>query len=366
MKIGIITITEGENLGNRLQNYAVQQYIEKSTGTKPETIRNYKSYKIYKYVLDKWIIAIKRYIKILLLREKISSVKRIRNFKKFNRKNINYSKYRISNISINKKINNSYDYFICGSDQIWNPNYKENSYVNFLQFADKNKRIAFSPSFGTSDINEEMKDNYSKWLKEIPKLSVREDRGKELIEEMTGREDVEVLVDPTMLLTIDEWQKVIIRPKKLKTDKFILNYFLGEIPEKRKKEIERIAKENNCQIINILDKNSQFYECGPSEFLYLEKNAFLICTDSFHSCVFAILFNRPFIIFDREDSSKSAVVKMGSRLDTLLNKFNLKDRRFQDKIRDEQLKIDYTEAYQILERERKKTKHFIERAIKKD
>lgn len=362
MKIGIITITEGENLGNRLQNYAVQQYIEKTVGTKPETIRNYKGYKIYRYVLNKWIIAIKRYIKILLLKEKISSVKRIRKFKEFNRKNINYSKYRISNVSINRKINNSYDYFICGSDQIWNPNYEENSCVNFLQFADQNKRIAFAPSFGTSSINDEMKDNYSKWLKEIPKLSVREDRGKELIEEMTGRKDVEVLVDPTMLLTEEDWEKVTIKPKNLKTDKYILNYFLGKLSDKRKKEIERVAKENNCQIIDIFDKNDPFYISGPSEFLYLEKNAFLVCTDSFHSCVFAILFNTPFIIFDREDAN----AKMNSRLDTLLNKFDLKDRWFEDEIKEKQLQIDYTEAYKILEEEREKAKDFIKNAIKKN
>ena len=359
MKIGIITITEGENLGNRLQNYAVQQYIEKNLGIKPETIRNYKSFKIYKYVLKNWIIAIKRYIKILLLKERISSINRIRNFKKFNRKNINYSKYIISNVSINLKINKSYDYFICGSDQIWNPNYEENSYVNFLQFADKNKRIAFAPSFGTSNINDKMKDNYSRWLKEIPKLSVREDRGKELIEEMTGRKDVEVLVDPTMLLTKEEWEKITIKPKNLKTDKYILNYFLGDLSDKRKKEIERVAKENNCQIINIFDKSSPFYEIGPSEFLYLEKNAFLVCTDSFHSCVFAILFNTPFIIFDREDAN----AKMNSRIDTLLTKFNLKDRWFKDKIKKGQLQIDYTEAYKILEKERDKAKKFIKNAI---
>lgn len=77
-----------------------------------------------------------------------------------------------------------------------------------------------------------------------------------------------------MLLTADEWDKVSRKPKMLKIDKFILNYFLGELSEKRKEEIQRIADENDCEVINILDKNSPFYECGPSEFLYLEKHAF--------------------------------------------------------------------------------------------
>ena len=147
--------------------------------------------------------------------------------------------------------------------------------------------------------------------------------------------------------------------KKLEKKKYILNYFLGNLSEKRKKEISRIAKENNCKIINILDKNDNFYSCGPSEFLYLEKNAFLICTDSFHSTVFSILFNRPFIVFDREDSE----VKMSSRLETLLNKFGLKNQWFDKKIKNEQLDCDYSQVPQILKEERLKAKKFINEAL---
>ena len=112
----------------------------------------------------------------------------------------------------------------------------------------------------------------------------------------------------------------------------------------------RIAKENGCEVINVLDKNSPFYQTGPSEFLYLEKNAFLICTDSFHSSVFSILFNRPFIVFNREDINKS----MNSRIDTLINKFELKNRQFENRITKENLHQDYTKAYEILEKEREK------------
>ncbi len=159
---------------------------------------------------------------------------------------------------------------------------------------------------------------------QFKEISVREEAGKKIVEDLTGRKDVEVLVDPTMLLTAEEWDNVSNKPEQLKTDKYILNYFLGELSEKRKNEIDRIAKENGCKIINMLDSNSPFYKTGPAEFLYLEKNAFLICTDSFHACVFSILYNRPFIVFEREDNN----VSMNSRIDTLLNKFHLQDRRY--------------------------------------
>ena len=121
-----------------------------------------------------------------------------------------------------------------------------------------------------------------------------------------------------------------------------------------------MARENNCEIINILDKNSPFYQTGPSEFLYLEKNAFLICTDSFHSSVFAILYNRPFIVFERE---QKGLESMNSRIETLINKFNLKNRKFTGKITEENLQHDYTAAYEILEKERQKSNEFLKKAL---
>ena len=233
------------------------------------------------------------------------------------------------------------------------------SYIDTLKFVEDNKKIAFSASFGISELPEQYKQKTAEALKTFKAISVREDSGKKIVEELTGRTDVEVLVDPTMLLTPEEWDKVSKKPKQLNFDKYILCYFLGELSEQRKKEIERVAKENDCKIINILDKKDPFYETGPSEFLYLEKNAFLICTDSFHSSVFAILYNRPFIVFDREDS----LVKMNSRLDTLLKKFELEDRWYEGEIKKEQLKTDYTKAYEILEKEREKSMKFLKKAL---
>ena len=231
--------------------------------------------------------------------------------------------------------------------------------IDFLTFAPKEKRNSFSASFGINEVPKDMVEYYKKNLLGLNNISVREDAGKKIIQDLTGRTDVDVLVDPTMLLTAKEWDKVSRKPVQLKTDKYILNYFLGELSEKRKKEIEKVAKENNCEIINILDKNNPFYQTGPSEFLYLEKNAFLICTDSFHSSVFAILYNRPFLVFDREDN----LAKMNSRIETLLKKFNLQDRKYKGTITKENLEHDYKEAYKILEEEKDKTMKFLKKAL---
>lgn len=350
-KIGILTINDNTNYGNRLQNYAVQEVLKKFN-CKVETIYNRENFYGIRYSKE----ILKNILKKILFFN--AKCKRGSCFVNFN-KNIKFSKYKIDKNHIPQKLNNRYDYFFTGSDQVWNPTIGRMSDIDFLTFAESEKRNSFSASFGISDI-EKWRDYYIDRLKGLNKISVREERGKEIVEELTGRKDVKVLVDPTMLLTDKEWDMVLRKPKQLKNDKYILNYFLGNLSEERKKEIERIAKENNCEIINILDKNSPFYQTGPSEFLYLEKNAFLICTDSFHSSVFAILYNRPFIVFDREDAN----VKMNSRLDTLLKKFKLENRWYKDRITEEQLQVDYKESYIILGEERKKAEEFLENAIK--
>ena len=277
-------------------------------------------------------------------------------FIEFN-KNINFSRTTFNWFRL-KKIKD-FDYFITGSDQVWNPNFGRLTDFDLLTFVEPQKRISFSASFGISNFPNEYNNKLKNALIDYKAISVREDAGKKIIENVVGRKDVEVLVDPTMLLTSDEWDKVAKKPEQLKTDKYILNYFLGELSEERKAEINQIARENNCEVINVLDKKSPFYCTGPSEFLYLEKHAFLICTDSFHSCVFAILYNRNFIVFGREDNT----VSMNSRIDTLLTKFKLETRKYNGRITEKDLVCDYGEAYTILEKERQKADRFLKKAL---
>lgn len=349
-KVGVVTINDNDNYGNRLQNYATQSFLNKldldCITIKNKPLLNKKKNNL-EYIL--------RNTKSFLFRNKHNgNDAREELFEKFNEK-INFSKKTFN--WFNLKWLKDYDYFITGSDQVWNPGFRLSN-VDLLSFAEENKRIAFSASIAFDYLSDIDMEHIKKEVSNYKAISVREETGKQIIEKVTGRTDIEVLVDPTMLLTAEEWDKISKKPEQLKTERYILNYFLGELSDVRKKEIQRIADENNCEIINILDKNSPFYETGPSEFLYLEKNAFLICTDSFHSSIFAILYNRPFIVFDREDKTR-----MNSRLETLLNKFKLKNRSFNRYIKEEQLQVDYTEAYKILDIERKKSKDFLKRAL---
>ena len=326
-KIAIITIYDNDNYGNRLQNYATQEVLKKE-GFEVITIKNH-------YLLNKDCNNIEYIFQI--------------------NKNINTTTLYVTKFNL-KKLNKKYDLFICGSDQVWNPEFRRLTSFDLLEFADDTKKVAFAASFGTSKLDEQFTKKVSKSLKKFKNLSVREDAGKRIVENLTGRKDCEVLLDPTMLLEKEEWEKIERKPKNLDTkEKYILNYFLGKISDDNMEKIKNYAQKNNYKIINILDRKDPYYNTGPSEFLYLEHHAELICTDSFHSCVFAILYNRPFYVFDRVDNK---IKSINSRIDTLLNKLSLQNRKFnseillnqnkRDKITEENLEIERSKAFKYI------------------
>ena len=345
-KAGIVTLFGEYNFGNRLQNYAVQEILKKM-GIYPETIK---------------YIGLEDDVPII---NSDTDKKRLELFKDFNKnivfaKDIMYKEYDAP-----EAFSKDYDYIILGSDQIWNFTFdKIFSDKALASFAPSEKIVSFSASFGVDFVppqNSELYDLLKYNLNRIKYISVREEKGREIIEKITKRKDIEVLIDPSMLLTVEEWEKVLKKPEKLKTDRFILKSFLGKVSDETWLELNKIAKENRCEIIDISDKNSNFYDVGPSEFLYLEKNAFLVATDSFHSCAFSILYGTPFVVFERQSKEMKS---MYSRIDTLLNKFKMQERVFNGKITKEILSSDYVEAYAILAKERVRAKKFLDRVLK--
>lgn len=349
--IGIITCIGKSNFGNRLQNYALQHVLEQK-GFYVETLINTSLLNN----VDNYEEALAEYESYQAEKDKrdLLNKDRIAYFEEFDK----LVKFREGMITAINLPETNYDYYCVGSDQIWNPYHGKLRDLDLLYCIDNNKRTSYAASIGIDEIPDKFKEKTKKELSNFKSISVREHKAKELIEELTGRNDIEVVLDPTMLLTSEEWDKVAKRPKQLQTDRYILNYFLGKLSPEREAEINRFAKEHNCEVINILDKEGPFYNTGPSEFLYLEKNAYLICTDSFHSSVFALLYNRPFLIFNREDDQLS----MNSRLDTLTRTFDLRDRFYNNIITEDMLNIDYDKVNKILEIEREKSLDFIDRA----
>lgn len=362
MKIGIITITNGENYGNRLQNYATHTVLS-SLGFDVETIKNttgvynqsWIKFRIYN-IMTKIYTHIKcRNIKRLNIHIRRTA------FNRFTQKYIKQSPYTVSKDNVPKNIENDYDYFVCGSDQIWNPNFYFNSSVEFLTFAKPGQRIAYCASFGVSHIQDEYIEKYRKWINGMDYLSVREDAGAKIIKDLTNR-TAEVLVDPTLMLTKEQWLSVSHRPKNLINKKYILTYFLGNKSSKINSYINKIAKSNNYDVINLLDINDRFsFGVGPSEFITLINECELMCTDSFHGVVFSILMKTPFIVFERNDNA----VSMNSRLDTLLSLFNLKSRLYENITNENEIfNVDYSNIEEILNKERNKSWDYLKNVFK--
>lgn len=354
-KVCIVTLYGNSNLGNKLQHYAVQQKCS-------ELDCNVKSVKIYTLVEtnNKKTILTCIVNNLRRLKHSISDKYMFINkkFIKFQREKLLMDKYEIYSNESNKRLNKKYDCFIVGSDQVWNPEFGLKGDLRFLEFTSKNK-IAFSASIGVNEIPEELKEEYVKGLKGLDYISVREERAKEIVIELTGRKDIEVLIDPTMMLSKEKWDKIAKRPTNMANRKYILTYFLGDMSNEIKESVENCAKENNLEIIDVMENGNPKSWVGPAEFVYLEKHAELICTDSFHSCVFGILMQTPFVVFDREDHNKS----MNSRIETLLSKFKMEDRKNNGEITEELLYCDFSRCEDILKEERKKADDFLRKAL---
>ena len=220
------------------------------------------------------------------------------------------------------RVADEYDYFVTGSDQVWNP-YCADLENLFIKFAPGEKRIAYAASISCPEIPQDKLQAFIDGVNGMKEISVREQAGADLIQQLTGRR-VQVVADPTMLVTAEDWRSIARKPSWLKGDEQLLvTYFLGKRPDS---VIESIARENGLQIVNMLDERVfEHYAIAPEEWLWLIDHARFMYTDSFHGTVFSILFRTPFVVTERVDAGCAS--KMTSRIDTLLAKFDLSDRR---------------------------------------
>jgi hypothetical protein len=369
MRVGIVTIIDYLNYGNRLQNYAVQEVL-KSLGMSVETIHNSPgSYNkdtannpTRKLIRQKNIISILRLIQAKVSYEiskrtlkKLKSNK-AENFKKFTSELINESEFHINELEIPSGIDSLYDYFVVGSDQVWNPHHRRGYPIDFLCFATKEKRIAYAPSFGVSEIPSNYKLDYEQLIDNMEYLSVREEAGAKIIKDLTGRE-AEVLVDPTLMLDKSKWLEISKESMYKPQNGYVLTYFLGDQKRDITRKIKKYAKDNSLELINLANINDEKYYCiDPSEFIDFIHSSNIIFTDSFHGVVFSMLFEKPFVVFKRG--------KMNSRIDTLLKKFQLEGRKWENISNlQEAADIDYSHVSQLLNCERTKSYNYLKNAL---
>lgn len=369
-KIAIMTWHTYDNYGSVLQAYATQSVISNNTDFIPELIDylpKTKKEKLLKRFKIKNVL-----FKIFNNSEKVKECMKEHKekFDDFRRKNFNYSK-KCNNASDLFLLNDEYQKFICGSDQIWAPTvFDENYFLSFVE--DNSKKISYAPSIGMSSIkNDEIRKNMASLISKFECLSIREEQGKEIIRNICDKE-AQVVLDPTLLLSKSEWNK------KFKLDSFniekgsyILCYFLGE-QSKYYKIANILAKKYNKKIILIPGKYKDYtkkkYDVSnpsPEEFLKLIYNAYIVITDSFHGTIFSINFNVPFISLKRfKDNSSS----QNSRIYNILKKMNLENRLYNDNLKYylKNIEIDFKESNLILDNQRKNSINYLLESIKKE
>lgn len=226
------------------------------------------------------------------------------------------------------KLNSKFDVFITGSDQVWNPDYIQSAYV--LDFTDK-KKISYAASVGKKYLYENEKKFFEEKLASFDSISVRENTSILLFNNLISEDKkIDVVLDPTLLLSREEWDKVI-EPYHI-DGPYILTYFLGTSSSQRK-AATKLANERKCKIVSFPHINGsyrnvdsdygdyQIYNASPLQFVYLIKNANLVVTDSFHATVFSIIYKVDFVVFDRVEYSKS--LDMNDRINHLLDLFNI-------------------------------------------
>ncbi len=375
--IGILTSAQsfGDNYGAVLQAYALTTKLT-TMGYQPEIIR----YKVQGEYVNHGAPLIKRlqstlfnsemplYAKKNLLINKLThrSVNGI--FAAFVKENLPMYNAEFVDFDYLKQNTPPFDMFVTGSDQVWNPiiHGNKNDPGYFLDFVSEGKkRIAYAPSMGVDKIPEDCKGDLKDYLVKFHALSIREKSGAQIIKDCCGI-DVPVVLDPTLLLTAKEWDKVAKKPQNL-PDKYIFCYKFGK-SETMDKTIKGISKKYNLPIVTAPSKPEVKFKAdftiGPAEFLGAIKNASIVCADSFHATAFSIIYKTPFLIFPRH--SKSAAANMNSRMQNILETFRLQDRYIEENEKCDfntlfELSFDYAEK--VLVEKRAESENYLKKAL---
>ena len=279
-----------------------------------------------------------------------------------------------------QKGSKDYRVIMVGSDQVWGPLSLYSRFYNLYFVDDSVPKFSYASSFGVSSIFPWQRKGVSGFLNRLDYIGVREQRGKEIVKELTGK-DAKIVVDPTFLLTKEEWESEISKwsGKRERTEKnksidepYILTYILGEREDVRA-EIKQLKKDSNLKVVNLphIDNyhamddglgDIDLYDVDPFDFIRLIRDASYVVTDSFHGSVFSILMHKKFVTFYRKKEIEKG--NTNSRIDSLFGLFGLGKRLFKGDLWDTlQADIDYKYVDDKLADMRKDSLEFLQKAL---
>lgn len=370
MRIGILTLPLHTNYGGILQAYALQTVLERMGHDVVVFDRPYKFnisffFKLFAYP-KRFLIKYTLRKNVVIKWEKLANYNNSQ-IRKFTQLFIDEHIHRLEYSKLRNLRKQDFDVIIVGSDQIWRPKYFPNIYGAFLDFTNKwkIKRIAYAPSFGVDnwEYNEMQTEKCKNLLMQFDAVSVREQSGVVMCRNFLNY-DAEWVLDPTMLLQVEDYVKLFKDSKTPHSDGTLLNYILD-------------SNEENCALINQIVKytnykpfrtNSRVEDVTASleervqppveQWLRGFYDAKFVVTDSFHACVFSILFKKQFVVFVNKTRGIS-------RIESLLGYLGLEKRIVRNTSDVLNLDdIDYGDVYKRLDEMRKKSFDFLENSLR--
>ena len=365
MKTGILTFHNANNYGAVLQAYALVEWL-KQNKINAEII-NYQSKVFDKYRLFRTQLYKKHpYLFGVDLIKCSKKWKRNKNFDSFRAKHLPVSKREYYCKEDLEQITSQNDFFICGSDQIWNPTLTYGvDPIYFLDFVkDTAKKISYAPSIACNNLTVFQKAKMVRYMSSFASLSIREQDAIDTLQPYCDK-NIEKTCDPVFLPKRECFYNIC--SNKFEQKKYIFLYVVGRAKNYQKviSYATKKAKEEGFQLYYLIDGDKAFFHiegknifgCKPEDFLSLIKSAQYVISNSFHATAFSILFEKQFITFLKDNS--------GSRMVNLLKDFNLSSRIFNDTDKQDVLKnkIDYTQLSQQLWDYRQKSEIFLSQAL---
>lgn len=363
---GILTFHKAINYGAVLQAYALRTAIEQMG--EPCSVINYAGEKMLResktFYFPRNASVVSRAIALYRLPMRARTV---RKFNSFLSHHLNLSGPILSDAAGLEALSSQYDHFITGSDQVFNYKGTGEDFNFYLEFEkSKEKKIAYAPSFGLSEIDEGHRERVANALNDFFALSVREQVGEKIVEDLIGVRPLRVC-DPTFLLKKEQWEQLCKAPKYKKP--YVLVYSFGSCH--LEDTARRIAEEIGGTVVNINRgfptvikgrnvKNA--YAPGPREFLGLIRNASAVVTNSFHGMALSVLLEKEFYAFTNNYANSSAT---NPRFQTLSESLGLSDRVYSIGTQIERSKIDYAAVKERIEKLRGEGLAFLSRALNK-
>lgn len=250
-----------------------------------------------------------------------------------------------------------YDVLITGSDQVWSPSCVGFDPVYFLNFAAPEQRYSYAASIAVKTLPEELKDAYRRRLKDFSALSLREPSGAELICQMVGRDDVQVHIDPTMLLEKEQWDA--LAPQCLVDTPYIF-LFTVKKPKAIIDQTLALSRKTGLPIIYLnklhtrREKEIRYMDpVEADQFVSLVKHASYVCTNSFHGTAFSVIYHKQFMLESETASGRNI------RSEEFLNRIGLSERIFSGDIFAIDVQSDWKAADACIGEERRRAEEYL-------